>query len=68
MWNVVEDWVAKFDALIGWGSDADHKLRGYANQLVKTYLDEMILKVRPNKVYEVGIIKVERNEKKMSSF
>ncbi|MCE8168335.1 MAG: hypothetical protein I3273_04720 [Candidatus Moeniiplasma glomeromycotorum] len=68
VWNIVEDWVEKFDNLIGWGSEADHKLRGYANQLVKNYLEEMILKVRPNKPYEVGKIKVERDEKKCLPF
>ncbi|CAI2196329.1 17719_t:CDS:2, partial [Funneliformis geosporum] len=55
-------------AIIDQNSKVDHKLRGYANQLVKTYLNEMLLKVRPNKPYEVGNVKVERDERKCHNF
>ncbi|MCE8158930.1 MAG: DEAD/DEAH box helicase family protein [Candidatus Moeniiplasma glomeromycotorum] len=68
VWELVENWVAKFDALIGWGSDADEELRKYANELVDIYLKEVFLKVRINQPYEVGNIKVERDKTKCHNF
>ncbi len=65
VWNIVENWVEKFDALIGWGSEANDELKDYADQLVNTYLNEMFLKVNLDDPYMVKSIKVEKDESKM---
>jgi len=68
VWNIIENWMEKFDALICWGSKANDELNNYANQLVNTYLNEMFLKVNLDDPYVVKGIKVERDESKCHKF
>jgi len=68
VWNIIENWMKKFDALICWGSEANDELNNYAEQLVNTYLNGVFLKVNLDAPETIKGIKVERDESKCHKF
>lgn len=62
VWGVVQDYVPKFNAHIGWDSKVSRELDKYANHLVDTYKNLMSLTLQINNPYVVKYINVNTEE------